>query len=80
MAHRFLLAPKNYSMSLLEKSLTPLFRRKPESKIACESWIPGRASLARNDDCPVLSRVLEKFSMYQIIFIGARVIGQQDRG
>jgi hypothetical protein len=45
----------------LQKSLTPSFLwRKPESRIALKSWIPGRASLARNDDFPMLSKVLQE--------------------
>ena len=47
-------------MSFLQKSFTPSFRRKPESRIARKSWIPGRASLARNDDFRLLSRVLQE--------------------
>ena len=47
-------------MSFLQKSLTPSFRRKPESRIGRNSWIPGRASLARNDDFLLLSRILQE--------------------
>jgi len=36
------------------------FRRKPESRSAQKYGIPGRASLARNDDFLLLSRVLQE--------------------
>jgi len=48
------------NLSFLQKSLTPSFRRKPESRSARKNWIPGRASLARNDAFPLLSRVLQE--------------------
>jgi hypothetical protein len=32
----------------------------PESRIAKKTWIPGRASLARNDDFSLLPRVLQE--------------------
>jgi hypothetical protein len=32
----------------------------PESRIARKYWIPGRASLARNDNFLLLSRVLQE--------------------
>jgi len=54
---------KEYKMSFLQKSLTPSFRRKPESRSAEKYWIPGRASLARNDDFFLLSRVLQEAQM-----------------
>ena len=41
-----------WQKKLLQASLNPSFRRKPESRIALKSWIPGRASLARNDHFP----------------------------
>jgi hypothetical protein len=57
--------PENCFLSFLQKSLTPLFRGTPdlvrgrrrnpeslESRLR-RDWIPGRASLARNDDFPV---------------------------
>jgi len=47
-------------MSFLQKSLAPSFRRKPESRIVRKYWIPGRASLARNDDFLLFSRVLQE--------------------
>jgi hypothetical protein len=55
-------------LSLLQKSLTPPFRRTPdrgpgqapESRIVLNSWIPGRASLARNDDFLLLPSVLQE--------------------
>jgi hypothetical protein len=52
----------------LQKSLTPSFRRKPSRRSGTESfesrserdWIPGHASLARNEDFSLLSRVLQE--------------------
>ena len=40
------------------------FRRKPEPRIVLKSWIPDRppafAGVARNDDLPLFSRVLQE--------------------
>jgi hypothetical protein len=55
--------PNSHNYGLLVKVTTPSFRQKSESRIAQKYWIPGRASLARNDDFLFLSRVLQEALM-----------------
>jgi hypothetical protein len=40
----------------------------PEFRTACKSWIPGRASLARDDDFSLLSRVSQEPLWNQDVF------------
>jgi hypothetical protein len=51
-------------LRFLQRLFTPPFRRKPESRILesrlWRDWIPGCASLARNDDFPLLAGFLQE--------------------
>jgi hypothetical protein len=53
-------------VSFLQKSLTPS-GEKPESRSAQKYWIPGRASLALNDDFLLLSRVLQEAQVFNFL-------------
>jgi hypothetical protein len=58
-AHKIeLLAKVTYSVIPANPGSGP--GQAPESRIARKYWIPGRASLARNDDFLLLSRVLQE--------------------
>jgi hypothetical protein len=52
----------------MKNTPTASFRRRPESRNPGNSWIPGRAPLARNDVFPLLSGVLQEplFMLYGV--------------
>jgi hypothetical protein len=69
-------------MSFLQKSLALSFRRKPESRIARKYRIPGRDSLARNDDFLLLPRVLQEAQIYAKFWIleaALKILGAKEK-
>jgi hypothetical protein len=76
MLNSFCYFGENKGASCKGRSLCHSGRRKPESRIAWKSWIPGRALLAWNDDFLLLSRVLQEAQVFNKLYFTAGILGK----